>query len=43
MNDTELHYLEIEQVARLLATRQVSSRELTQQMLRRIERVDPRL
>jgi amidase len=43
MNDTELHYLEIEQVARLLATRQVSSLELTQQMLRRIERVDPRL
>ena len=43
MNDTELHYLEIEQVARLLATRQVSSVELTEQMLRRIERVDPAL
>ena len=43
MNDTELHYLEIEQVARLLATRQLSSVELTEQMLRRIERVDPAL
>src|SRR5262249_47015731 len=43
MNDTELHYLEIGQVARLLATRELSSVELTEQLLRRIERVDPTL
>lgn len=39
----ELHYLEIHQVARLLATRKLSSVELTQQMLRRVERLDPAL
>ena len=39
----ELHYLEISEVARLLSSREVSAVELTQQMLRRIERVDPTL
>ena len=39
----ELHYLEISEVARLLASRQVSALELTQQMLQRIERVDSTL
>jgi amidase len=39
----ELHYLEIAEVSRLLATRQVSAVELTEQLLRRIERVDPQL
>ncbi len=39
----ELHYLEINEVARLLSSRQLSAVELTQQMLQRIERVDPSL
>jgi amidase len=39
----ELHHLEIGELARLLAARKVSSLEVTEQMLRRIERVDPRL
>jgi amidase len=39
----ELHYLEITEVARLLATRQVSAVELTQGLLRRIEQLDPAL
>ena len=44
MNDLgELHFLEIAEVSRLLATRKVSALELTEQMLRRIERVDPTL
>ena len=44
MNDSEdLHFLEISEVSRLLAARKVSSLELTEQLLRRIERVDPTL
>jgi len=44
MSDTsELHYLEIDEVARLLAQRKLSSVELTQHALRRIERLDPSL
>jgi amidase len=39
----ELHYMEIGEVARLLASRQLSALELTEGMLRRIERVDPTL
>ena len=39
----ELHYLEIGELARLLAARQLSAVELTEQMLRRIERLDPTL
>ena len=40
---SELHYLEINEVARLLSSRQISAVELAQQMLRRIEQVDPTL
>ncbi|HEX6722540.1 MAG TPA: amidase family protein, partial [Burkholderiaceae bacterium] len=43
IDEGELHYLEINEVARLLSTRQVSAVELTHQMLRRIEQVDPAL
>jgi amidase len=43
MDDGELHYLEIHELARLLAARKVSPVELTQGMLRRIERLDPAL
>ncbi|HEY2979002.1 MAG TPA: amidase [Burkholderiaceae bacterium] len=44
MNDIDdLHFLEIAEVSRLLVTRKVSALELTEQMLRRIERVDPTL
>src|SRR4029077_5347016 len=44
MNDLDdLHFLEIAEVSRLLATRTVSALELTEQMLRRVERVDPTL
>jgi amidase len=39
----DLHYLEINQVSRLLVARKVSAVELATQMLRRIERVDPML
>jgi len=39
----ELHYLEINKVARWLAARKVSALELTEHALRRIERVDPTL
>jgi amidase len=39
----ELHYLEICEIARLLSSREVSAVELTQQMLQRIERLDPAL
>jgi len=38
-----LHYLEIAELARLLAARKVSPVELTQDLLRRIERLDPAL
>ncbi|HEX7438624.1 MAG TPA: amidase, partial [Caldimonas sp.] len=43
MDAGELHYLEIAEVARLLASRKVSPVELTREMLRRIERLDPDL
>jgi amidase len=43
MNDTELHYLELTQVAHLLQTRKLSPVELTQAMLDRIETLDRRL
>ena len=43
MNDTELHYLELTQVAHLLQTRRLSPVELTQAMLNRIESIDHRL
>ena len=39
----ELHYLEITELARLIAARKVSPVELTQALLRRIERLDPAL
>ncbi len=43
MDAGELHYLEIAEVARLLASRKVSPVELTREMLRRVERLDPEL
>ena len=39
----ELTFLEISELARLLASRKVSPVELTESMLRRIERLDPGL
>ncbi|MGZ5185954.1 MAG: amidase [Caldimonas sp.] len=39
----ELHYLEISELARLLASRKVSPVGLTENMLRRIETLDPEL
>ncbi len=39
----EIHYKEISEVAKLLATRKLSSVELTEYMLRRIEQLDPQL
>ncbi len=39
----DLHYLEIAELARLLASRKLSPVELTEAMLRRIERLDPGL
>ena len=39
----DLHYLEIGEAARLLATRKLSSVELTEHLLRRIERLEPAL
>ena len=39
----DFHYLEISELARLIAARKVSPVELTEAMLRRIERVDPGL
>ena len=39
----DLHYLEIDELARLIAARKVSPVELTEAMLRRIERLDPAL
>jgi len=41
MSADELHFLEIAELARLLAARKVSAVELAEAMLRRIERVDP--
>ena len=44
MTDTDdVHYLEIGEVSRLLAARKLSSVELTQHMLQRMERVEPKL
>ena len=43
MQDSDLHYLEIGELSRLIATRKVSPVELTRDLLRRIERVDPAL
>ena len=44
MSETpELHYLEISEAARLLSQRKLSSLELTEHALRRIERLDPAL
>ena len=39
----DLHYLEISELARLIAARKVSPVELTRDLLRRIERLDPQL
>jgi amidase len=41
--DVDIHYLEIHELARLLSARKLSPVELTESMLRRIERVDPGL
>jgi Asp-tRNA(Asn)/Glu-tRNA(Gln) amidotransferase A subunit family amidase len=43
MEPGELHYLEIGELSRLLAARKLSPVELTEAMLRRIERLDPTL
>jgi amidase len=43
MDSDETHYLEIGELARLLASRKLSPVELTRDMLRRIERLDPAL
>jgi len=43
MNDTELHYLELTQIAHLIQTRKVSPVELTQAMLARIDALDRKL
>ncbi|RJG00034.1 amidase [Noviherbaspirillum saxi] len=39
----DLHFLEINEISRLVAAREISSVELTEHVLRRIERLDPRL
>ncbi|MCC8392865.1 amidase [Paraburkholderia sp. MMS20-SJTR3] len=43
MSQSELHYLEAREVARLIATRALSSVEVTTAMLERIEKLDPTL
>jgi amidase len=43
MDFEELHYLELTEAARLIQSRKVSPVELTQALLRRIERLEPRL
>lgn len=43
MDTGELHYLEIDELARLIAVRKISPVDLTKDMLRRIERLDPTL
>jgi amidase len=43
MTDTDLHYLELTQVAHLIQTRKLSPVELTETMLRRIDSLDKRL
>jgi amidase len=39
----DVHYLQIDELSRLLAARKLSPVELTEEMLRRIERLDPAL
>lgn len=43
MFSEELHYMEIAEISKLLATRKLSPVELTEHMLNRIERTDPQL
>lgn len=43
MNATDLHYLELTEVAHLIRTRQVSPVELTQALLKRVEALDQKL
>jgi Asp-tRNA(Asn)/Glu-tRNA(Gln) amidotransferase A subunit family amidase len=43
MDYSELHYLELNEVAHLIQTRKVSPVELTQAMLDRIEKLDRKL
>src|SRR5690242_16289446 len=43
MNDVELHYLELTQVAHLIQTRKLSPVELTQAMLARIDALERKL
>ena len=43
MNDTELHYLELTQLAALIQMRKLSPVEVTQTMLARIDALDRRL
>lgn len=43
MANTELHYLELLEVGRQIQSRQISSLEVTQAMLSRIDELDPRL
>lgn len=43
MDIDDLHYLELNEVARLLQARQISPVELTEAQLRRIERLEPKL
>src|SRR5690349_3260118 len=43
MDDEELHFCEIVELSRRLAARKLSPVELTEHMLRRIERLDPEL
>lgn len=43
MTDTELHFLELSQVAHLIQTKKISPVELTDALLRRVETVDGRL
>ena len=43
MNDSELHYLELSEIAHLIQNKKLSPVELTQAMLDRIESLDRRL
>lgn len=43
MSESELHYMEASEVARLLHSRQLSPVELLETMLRRVELIDPQL
>ncbi len=40
---SDIHYLELTEVAHLVQTRKVSPVELTEAMLRRVESLEPRL